>query len=66
MLNQEINLVIGTLETIYSASSVPCTVKTLVFYGLIFTVLGNGFIWFNFYLDFLAQNTSTLGWSVRL
>ena len=41
----------------YLARSVTCKVKTLALYGLIFTVLGFGFLWFNFYLDFVAQNT---------
>ena len=29
----------------------------LALYGLIFTEFDYGFIWFNFYLDFVAQNT---------
>ena len=37
--------------------NLPCTVKALVLYDLIFTVLDFGFRRFNFYLDFLAQNT---------
>ena len=40
-------------ETFYLENSVPWDVKTLSLYGLIFTVLDYGFIWFNFYLDFL-------------
>ena len=38
-------------------SSVPWKVKELTSYGLTFTALDYGFIWFNFYLDFVAQNT---------
>ena len=40
-----------------SPSSVPWKVKELTSYGLTFTALDYGFIWFNFYLDFVAQNT---------
>ena len=29
----------------------------LPIYGLILTALDYGFIWFNFYLDFVAQST---------
>ena len=49
---------IWALEAIYLASSVPCNaLKMLALYGLIFTAFDNGFIWCNFYLDFIAQNT---------
>ena len=51
------SLGIWTIETIYLGSWVPCKVKTLALYGLIFTVFDYGFIWFYFYLDFVAQNT---------
>ena len=43
--------------TIYLTSTVPCKVEKLAFYGLIFTVLHYDFVWFNFYLDSVAQNT---------
>ena len=33
-------------------------VKTLDLYGLVFTVLDYGFIWFNFYSDFAVQNST--------
>ena len=34
-----------------------CRVRALFLYDLIFIVLDYAFRWFNFYLDFLAQNT---------
>ena len=44
------------LETFHLANSVPSWVKRLALSGLIFIVLEYGFIWFNFYLDFVMQN----------
>ena len=48
------NLGILALETFYWANLVPFKVKILLFYGLIFTELYYGFIWFNFHLDSVA------------
>ena len=56
-LNYLINSGIWALETIYLASSAPCKAKTVALYGLTFTVLDYGFMWFSFHLDFVAQNT---------
>ena len=52
-----INSGIWALETNYLASSAPCKAKAQALYGLTFTALDYGFIWFNSHLDFVAQNT---------